>query len=230
MTNDRPKALVEVGGRTLLEIVLTRLREFDIREVIINVHHFPGMIVEFLKSRDNFGMQIEISREEILLDTGGSLKKASYFFANDEQPFLLHNVDVISNIDFRRMLDDHQQSRALATLAVHDRPTSRYLLFDGNLLLCGRCSTKDQKEQIVRESKEKKALAFSGIHIIFPAIFTRISEDGVFSIIDTYLRLAGEGEKIHAFRADEYYWRDLGRTEHLLQIEEDVRRGLLPEF
>jgi NDP-sugar pyrophosphorylase family protein len=230
LTNDRPKALIEIGGRTLLEIVLTRLRKFDIREVIINVHHFPGMIVEFLKSHDNFGMHIEISREEILLDTGGGLKKAAYFFAGDDQPFLLHNVDVISAIDFRRMLDSHLESRALATLAVHDRPTSRYLLFDERLQLCGRRSTKDSHDQIVRETREKKALAFSGIHMISPAIFPKISEDGVFSIIDTYLRLAGEGEKIHAFRADEYYWRDVGRREHLQQIEGDVKRRLLPEF
>ncbi len=230
LTNDRPKALVEIGGRTLLEIVLTRLRSFDIREVIINVHHFPDLIIGFLKSRDDFGMHIEISREEILLDTGGGLKKAAYFFANDEQPFLLHNVDVISNIDFRRMRDYHLQSRGLATLAVHDRPTSRYLLFDESLQLCGRRSTKDQKKQIVRESKEQNALAFSGVHIISPAIFSKISEEGVFSIIDVYLRLAGEGEKIHAFHADEYYWRDLGRAEHLLQIEDDIRRGLLTEF
>jgi len=230
LTNDRPKALIEVGGRTLLEIVLTRLRKFDIREVIINVHHFPDRIVEFLKLRDNFGMHVEISHEEILLDTGGGLKRAAYFFANDDQPFLLHNVDVISAIDFRRMLDYHLESRALATLAVHDRPTSRYLLFDEKLQLCGRRSTKDAKDQIVRVTKEKKALAFSGIHIISPAIFSKISEDGVFSIIDTYLRLAGDGEKIHAFRADEYYWRDLGRVEHLLLIEDELKRKLLPEF
>jgi len=229
LTNDRPKALVEVGGRTLLEIVLTRLRKFEIQEVIINVHHFPDMIVEFLKAHDNFGVRIEISREEIVLDTGGGLKKAAYFFANDDQPFLLHNVDVISAIDFQRMLDYHLERRALTTLAVHDRPTSRYLLFDENLQFCGRRSTKDANDQIVRETREKKAFAFSGIHIISPAIFAKISEDGVFSIIDAYLRLAAEGEKIHAFRADEYYWRDLGRIEHLLQIEDDAKRRLLPE-
>jgi len=230
LTNDRPKALVEIGGRTLLEIILTRLREFDIREVIINVHHFPDMIGEFLKSRDNFGMHVEISREEILLDTGGGLKKAAYFFAHDGQPFLLHNVDVLSAMDFRRMLDYHLENRALATLAVHDRPTSRYLLFDENLRLCGRRSSKDAKGQIVRGPREKKALAFSGIHIISPAIFPKMNEDGVFSIIDTYLQLAAQGESILAFQADGYYWRDLGRIEHLLQIEDDIRRGSLPEF
>ena len=108
LTDDRPKALVEVAGRTLLEITLSRLRSFGIRDVIINVHHFADMILEYLKANDNFGMRIEVSREEVLLDTGGGLKKAAYFFLEDssrpEEPFILHNVDVISTIDFRRMV------------------------------------------------------------------------------------------------------------------------------
>src|SRR5947199_587728 len=108
LTNDRPKALVEVAGRTLLEIALTRLRDFGIREAIINVHHFGDMIEEYLKTNNSFGLQIEISREdEALLDTGGGLKKASHFFQQrvaSDKPFILHNVDVISNIDFGQML------------------------------------------------------------------------------------------------------------------------------
>src|ERR1700688_111227 len=107
LTNDRPKALVEVGGRTLLEIALSRLKGFAVHDVIINVHHFADMIVEYLRANDNFGMHIEVSREETLLDTGGGLKKAAYFFAENsggfEQPFILHNVDVISTIDLCRM-------------------------------------------------------------------------------------------------------------------------------
>ena len=103
LTNDRPKALVEIGGRTLLEITLARLRTFGVREVIVNVHHFADLVVSFLKAHDNFGMRIEISREDVLLDTGGGLKKAGWFFLEDAssaaEPFLLHNVDVISNID-----------------------------------------------------------------------------------------------------------------------------------
>src|SRR5271166_1580930 len=101
LTDDRPKALVEVGGRTLLEITLSRLRAFGVSEVIINVHHFADMVVDYLKANDNFGMRIEISREEVLLDTGGGLKQAAWFFlensAERDQPFLLHNVDVLRN-------------------------------------------------------------------------------------------------------------------------------------
>ena len=124
LTDDRPKALVEVAGHTLLEITLRRLREFGIREVIVNVHHFADMVVDYLRKNDNFGMRIEISREEELLDTGGGLKKAAWFFqegsSGNDEPFLLHNVDVISTIDLSRMVKSHRSSRALATLAVQD--------------------------------------------------------------------------------------------------------------
>ncbi len=218
LTDDRPKALVEVAGRTMLEITLSRLRFFGIREVIINVHHFADMIAEYLKTNDDFGMNIEISREEILLDTGGGLKKASWFFQEDrgaEEPFVLHNVDVISTIDLRRMVQFHADQQALATLAVQKRETSRYLLFDDRLQLCGRQSRRDQPTELVRSSPQPQALAFSGIHVISPRFLAMMTEDGAFSIITSYLRLAGRGEKILGFRADEYYWRDLGTKENV---------------
>jgi NDP-sugar pyrophosphorylase family protein len=122
LTDERPKALVEVAGRTLLEITLRRLRQFGVREVIVNVHHFADMVVDYLKENDDFGMRIEISREEVLLDTGGGLKKAEWFLRDDSggEPFLLHNVDVISNIDLHRMLLFHRENHALATLAVQE--------------------------------------------------------------------------------------------------------------
>lgn len=226
LTDHRPKALVEVADRTMLEITLSRFRAFGIREVIINVHHFPDMIVDYLKAHDNFGMRIEVSREEVLLDTGGGLKKASYFFCEDsngtEAPFILHNVDVISTIDLWRMVQFHTENQALATLAVQDRVTSRHLLFDEQLQLCGRRSGQDQKNELVRSTQPVKALAFSGIHIISPRLFAMMIEEGVFSIITSYLRLASLGEKILAFRADDYYWRDLGRPADLLQAARDV--------
>src|SRR3989442_7410736 len=115
LTDSRPKALVEIAGRTLLEITLSRLRAFGIREVIINVHHFADLILEYLKTNDNFGMRIEVSREEVLLDTGGGLKKAAWFFLEDssrlEEPFILHNVDVISTIDRSEEHTSELQSR-----------------------------------------------------------------------------------------------------------------------
>ncbi len=228
LTDDRPKALVEVAGRSLLEITLTRLRSFDIREVIINVHHFADMVLDYLKAHDNFGMRIEVSREDVLLDTGGGLKKAGHFFLEDsrtsDEPFLLHNVDVISTIDLRRMAQFHTDRQALATLAVQDRKTSRYLLFDDQLQLCGRRSGRDGETELVRSSKQIEALAFGGIHVISPRLIPMLAEERIFSIIVTYLRLAGQSEKILGFRSDEYYWRDLGRPDDLQQAVRDMTR------
>src|SRR3989441_8832686 len=229
LTDNRPKALVEIAGRTLLEITLSHLRAFGIREVIINVHHFADMILEYLKTNDNFGMHIEVSREEALLDTGGGLKKAAYFFLEDskpfDKPFILHNVDVISDIDLRRMVQFHTEHQALATLAVQDRETARYLLFDEQLKLCGR--RRDQETELVRPSKQVQALAFSGIHVISPRLFAMMIEEGGFFIITSYLRLAFHRVNILAFRADEYYWRDLGRPDDVMQAAQDLKQKVV---
>jgi len=224
LTNDRPKALVEVNGRTLLEITLERLRSFGIHEVIVNTHHFAEMIPAYLKKHHNFGMSIEISHEDLLLDTGGGLKKTAWFFLEDAQerrPFVLHNVDVLSTIDVARMARFHAQSGALATMAVQPRPTSRPLLFDKDGQLRARGS--DPEKTGVQGGWE--ALAFSGIHVISPRIFSVLSETGAFSIIDAYLRLANDGERINAFRADEYAWRDLGRPEDIAEAARQLARG-----
>jgi NDP-sugar pyrophosphorylase family protein len=222
LTNDRPKALVELNGRTLLEITLTRLKGFGVGEVIINTHHFADRLVDYLASNNNFGMQIAVSREEVLLDTGGGLKQAAWFLKSSNEPFLLHNVDVVSNIDFARMLAFHHSNSALATLAVQPRDSSRYLLFDHRNELTGR-RIKNSLPEIARPSEHQHPFAFCGIHIISPRLLDLITEDGVFSIIPPYLRFAAAGEKIVAFRADEYYWRDLGTPEHLAQAEREQR-------
>jgi NDP-sugar pyrophosphorylase family protein len=228
LTDDRPKALVEVAGRTLLEIAIARLRESGVREVIVNVHHFAGMVTQYLREKKHFGMRIEISEEENLLDTGGGLKKAAGFFLEDgpaAPPFILHNVDVISTIDLRRMLDVHTQNQALATLAVQQRQTSRYLLFDEQQRLCGRRLVKEQKTELVRPSVRFEELAFCGIHVIAPRLLTMMSEEGAFSIIQTYLRLAGAEERILAYRADGDSWRDLGTPESIARAAEDVLKA-----
>jgi mannose-1-phosphate guanylyltransferase len=238
LTNDRPKALVEVCGRSLLGITLTRLRDFGIRDVIINVHHYADMVMARVKAAGNFGMNIEFSREDVLLDTGGGLKKAAWFLsggssddpgasATAEDPFILHNVDVISTIDLQRMVETHKKSGALATLAVQERKTSRYLLFNDQLELCGRRLVKEEQTEIVRPSQNIAELAFAGIHVISPRIFPLLTEEGVFSIIPAYLRLAAQGEQIQAFRADEYYWRDLGKPENIRQAEEDIKAKMV---
>jgi len=230
LTDDRPKAMVEVGGRTLLDITLARLRAFGIRDVILNVHHFADKVISFLNERDNFGMRIEVSREDVLLDTGGGLKKASWFFLEHSdpagEPFILHNVDVVSTIDLQRVVQFHKDNQALATLAVQQRESSRYLLFDEQLQLCGRRIGREANPEIVRAASTTQALAFSGIHVISPRLLTLMKEEGIFSIVDSYLRLAGGGEKIIAFRADDYYWRDLGKPADLQQAARDLEQGV----
>jgi NDP-sugar pyrophosphorylase family protein len=187
------------------------------------------MIADYLNARDNFGMRIEVSREELLLDTGGGLKNAAPFFldsgGNLHEPFILHNVDVISSIDLGRMISFQTEQNALVTMAVQDRETSRYLLFDKQNQLCGRQAGRDGNGELVRPAEQVQALAFSGIHVISPRIFAKMKEEGAFSIIDAYIRLAAQEERIVAFRADECYWRDLGRPESIMQAAQDLGSG-----
>lgn len=225
LTDDRPKALVTLAGKTLLEITLLNLRSYGVDEVIVNVHHFADLVCDYLDENGNFGMHIEISHEDDqLLDTGGGLKKAEWFFLEEggNEPFILHNVDVLSTIDLARMMRQHAEHNALATLAVQDRETSRYLLFDENGQLCGRRKGRDGQAEMARPAAHSQALAFCGIHVISPRLLWEMREEGAFSIIDAYLRLAERGEKIAAFRADEYYWRDLGRPENIAEAERNL--------
>jgi len=234
LTDDRPKALVEVAGRTLLELNLARLKSSGINDVIINTHHFADKLADYLSAHNNFGMNLEVSREDVLLDTGGGLKHAAHFFLSGngtDEPFLLHNVDVLSNIDFHSMLRHHLDTGSLATLAVQDRLTSRYLLFDETGHLCGRRSGPDASAgpvEQVRPARILHARAFSGIHIISPRIFPLMHEDGVFSIIPVYLRLAAAGESIVSYPADRNYWRDLGKPARIAAAAEDINTGAYP--
>jgi NDP-sugar pyrophosphorylase family protein len=229
LTDDRPKALVTVAGRTLLEIALERLRGFGVRDVIVNVHHHAEMICAYLTENGNFGMRVEVSREEELLDTGGGLRKAARFFLEEgsgnrvEELFLVHNVDVISAIDLGAMVRFHAERRALATLAVQKRETARPLLFDKQGHLRGRGKPDVQGA----EMSEMQPLAFAGIHVISPRIFTELREEGAFSIIDAYVRLAAAGETIVGYRAAGAYWRDLGRPDDLARAEQELSGGAM---
>ena len=167
-------------------------------------------MIEYLSAKDNFGMNIAVSREEVLLDTGGGLRKAGWFFVKDDEPFLLHNVDVVSTIDIGRMLESHQRSGALATLAVQQRESSRYLLFDSDGRLCGR--RVGEQEEIARPAEDKQALAFCGIHVISPRMLPMMREEGAFSIIESYLDLAARGETISEFRARRVLLARSGQT------------------
>lgn len=224
LTDDKPKALVEIEGRTLLELTLTRLRRFGVSDVIVNVHHFADMILDYLAAKQNFGMGIVISREDELLDTGGGLKKAAWFFleASRDEPFLLHNVDVLSNIDLARMVRFHKENQALVSLAVQQRNSSRYLLFDEQGHLCGRRFEREQRTALGRDNEALTPLAFCGVHVLSPRFLPMMTETGAFSIIETYLRLAAGDERMLGFLADGCYWRDLGTTDSLLAAANEM--------
>jgi NDP-sugar pyrophosphorylase family protein len=207
------------------------LREAGITEVIVNVHHHAQMVIDYVKANRNFGMRIEVSREDdLLLDTGGGLKKAAWFFLEDstprEEPFILHNVDVITNIDLCRMVEFQREHKSLAALAVQKRESSRQLLFDEGMVLCGR-RIQGRPDEIARAVAAVHPLAFSGIHVISSRLLTMICEEGVFSIIDVYLRLVAERELVLGFSADDYCWRDVGRLDDLRQANEDAANAKL---
>jgi NDP-sugar pyrophosphorylase family protein len=170
-------------------------------------------------------MHIEVSHEDVLLDTGGGLKKAASFFLDSNEPFLVHNVDVLSTIDFNQMIQFHKEHNALATLAVQNRSTSRYLLFDENDQLCGRRAGVHGEPELIRPARVTQALAFCGIHVLSPRIFPAMLEEGTFSIIPVYLRLATQNEAVLGYRADQYYWSDLGRPEHIARATQEIAAG-----
>jgi NDP-sugar pyrophosphorylase family protein len=215
LTDTRPKALVEVAGRTLLEHVLRRLVEAGVTEAILNLHHLGAQIPPFLDENNGFGLRrVAYSPEPALLGTGGGLKQAAWFF-DDGKPFLVHNVDVLSDIDLRALLRAHRRSHALATLAVMARPTSRPLYFESDGQLVGR-RLRGKGDEFVHPPRSKTvSLGFCGIQVMSPVIFGKMPETGAFALAETYLRLAGAGEAILAYRVDGAKWRDCGRPEDL---------------
>ncbi len=213
ITDELPKALVPVGGAPLLELVMRRLAGAGVTEFVVNTHHFHGKIEEFLRSRGNLGFKVTLSREEERpLETGGGLKKAAALLGGE--PFFAYNADVYSEMDLRGLYDAHLASGALATLAVRDRPSKRRLLFDGGMNLLGR--------EGEAAGPGLRALAFSGIQVLSPGIFERMTEEGVFSLTAVYLRLAAAGERIKGFEDRSAFWSDIGDPERL----ERVRRRI----
>jgi len=215
LTNDRPKALVKIKNKTLLQIIIDRLQNSGFNEIIVNIHHFSDMIIDFLKTHNFPNCKISISDErKLLLDTGGELKKARWFF-DDDQPFLVHNVDVISDLDLKKMYDIHINSDNLATLAIRSRETQRYLLFDSEKKLQGWENTKT-KERIVSNSAQKilYPYGFSGIHILSPDIFNLMPLETVFSITKMYIDLADQ-HRIFGYDHSDSIWVDVGKPHNL---------------
>ncbi|WP_044654193.1 nucleotidyltransferase family protein [Bacteroides congonensis] len=194
LTDTMPKALVPVAGRPMLEHVILKLKASGFTEIVINIHHFGGQILDFLKMNDNFGLAIHISDErDLLLDTGGGVKKARTFFENSDEPFLVHNVDILSDIDLKKLYDYHLQDGGAATLLASRRKTSRYLLFDTDKRLCGwinKDTGQVKPEGFLYNHSLYQEYAFSGIHVLSPVIFQWMDAprwEGKFSIMDFYL-------------------------------------------
>jgi NDP-sugar pyrophosphorylase family protein len=216
-TRERPKALVEVGGKPLLQHAIEKLKNSGFAEIVVNVHHFSDLVIQFLNKND-FGLPIHISDEsEKLLETGGGLKKAQPFLTGSS-PILLYNVDILNNIDIQKAIREHRKSTALATLIVMQRETQRYLKFNEENELVGWINKKTGETIVCREQDfvSAKELAFSGIHIIEPEIFDFMPQEDCFPIMDLYLELA-KTKTIKGYFDDSDLWMDVGKPEHLEQ-------------
>ena len=221
LTDSIPKALIKIKGKTLLGIALNKLIKSGFNNIIINVHHHSEQIIQFL-DKNKFNADITISDEtDKLLDTGGGLKKAKLFF-DDNSPFLVYNVDIISNLDLKKLYTFHTETLAIATLVVRKRESGRYLLFNSKNILCGWRNAKSGETKLIRSDKLQYEFAFSGIQVLDPEILSLMPDDNVFSLIDLYLNV-GSKHNISAFIDDESYWLDVGNPENLKAAESIIK-------
>lgn len=222
ITETLPKALVEINGKTVLQLAVEKCSFYGFDDIIINVHHFADMVEDEVKKLNKMGFSVSVSDErEMLLENGGGLFKAREFF--DKNPFLLYNVDIISDLDLNALLRLHLEKKGLATLAVRHRPGKRFLLIDDEGQLRGWRNIATGKQILAGvEDADLSQIAFSSMHIVEPEIFNYMHE-GIYSMIDLYLELATD-HKIYTLKHDEGYWIDVGTPESL-----DYVRKLLLE-
>ena len=213
----KPKALVDVGGKPLLQLAIEKLKATGIAEIVVNVHHFSDLVISYINQND-FGIPVHISDEtEKLLDTGGGLKKAACYF-DDKQPILIYNVDILSSLNMKDLVENHLQSKALVTVAVRIRETQRYYKFDSEMNMVGWINKKTGEKKISKSEnfETATAMAYSGFHIIQPKIFSLMPETDRFSVTDFYLELA-KTEKVTGFYDDSDLWMDVGKPEQLAE-------------
>jgi N-acetyl-alpha-D-muramate 1-phosphate uridylyltransferase len=216
-TDKHPKALAVVNNKTILQRNIEYLTSFEINTIIINIHHFADQIISFIKKNKGFGSNISFSDErDEVLETGGGIKKAAWFFEKQNEPFVVMNVDVLTDMNLNAMISLHQTNKPLATLAVSSRKTSRYFLFNEQNILCGWKNVKTGEEKISRQSSKYIEKAFSGIHVISPEIFPLIKMEGKFSMVDVYLELA-KAHSIQAFDHSGSRFIDVGKPESILE-------------
>lgn len=224
-TNSSPKALVPVLGKPIIEHVILKLKRQGFNEIIINIHHFGDQIIDFIKSKDYFDIRIEFSDErDKLLDTGGAIKKASWFIDADK-PILIHNADIISDVDLTDVYQSHIKSKAMATLVVNERKSSRYLFFDDNNNLKGWINEKKGEtiSSSAYNSLEHHKLAFFGIHVLSGnAVSYMKSFPDKFSIIDYYLSICDKNS-VQAFVASDNEMVDVGKLKSLDKAEKFLK-------
>ena len=224
LTDTIPKALVQIGGEPLIKHVILRLKEAGFQRIVVNVHHFAQQIIDYLEENDHFGLDIRISDEtEQLLETGGGIKKARELF-DPHSPVLIHNVDILSNVDLTAFYDHAVFSETDALLLVSERQTKRYLLFDDEKTLVG-WTNKETGEiksphDWVRNDGSLQMLAFSGIHVFSPALFPLMDQwPDRFPIIDFYLKACAT-HPISGYVADHLHMIDVGKLDSLQQAED----------
>lgn len=224
LTKNKPKALVEICGKTLLDRCLEKIIKVGCKRIVINTHHFADLIEQYLEN-NKYNAEIILSKEEELLDTGGGLKNAKKYFSLKEN-ILIHNVDIISQIDISAMQDNLNNSNALAILAVSKRLSSRQLLFNKENLLSGWQNTQTKQEIITRENQNLSPLAFSGVHIIRPEVLKLMPNENKFSIINHYLELSKNNDLL-AFKHENILWYDLGKYEQIAEIERQISQNCI---
>lgn len=224
LTKNKPKALVEICGKTLLDRCLEKIIKVGCKRIVINAHHFSDLIEQYLKN-NKYNAEIILSKEEELLDTGGGLKNAKKYFSLKEN-ILIHNVDIISQIDISAMQDNLNNSNALAILAVSKRLSSRQLLFNKENLLSGWQNNQTKQEIITRENQNLSPLAFSGVHIIRPEALELMPNENKFSIINHYLELSKNNDLL-AFKHENIIWYDLGKYEQIAEIERQISQNCI---
>lgn len=229
LTDTMPKALVPIAGRPMLEHVILKLKVAGFTEIVINIHHFGEQILDFLQTNGNFGVTIHISDErDFLLDTGGGIRKARPFFENSNEPFLIHNVDILSDMNLRELYDDHLRHGEVATLLASRRKTSRYLLFDTNCRLCGwinKDTNQTKPEGFVYNESLHEEYAFSGIHVLSPDVFRVMDSSdwkSKFSIMDFYLDSCRKNH-FKGYLKEHLQLIDIGKPETLAKAEEFIK-------
>ena len=223
ITDKIPKALVPVGGTPMLEHIILKIKAAGFTHVVINIHHFGEQIIDFLSSKNKFGLTVDFSDErDFLLDTGGGIKQAGRFL-NGNEPFLIHNTDMFTNVDLTAIYRSHVRSNAFVSLAVSPRWTPRQLLFNKEGLLCGwqNHETGAVKTQVPNfDTSNCTAYAFGGIHVISPQIFQLMeSWTGKFSIINFYLSICAQ-KPIHLYTADDIRLIDAGKPTGIAEAEQ----------